>query len=381
MKKYYLVLSTGFAMFCMFFGSGNLVFPLVVGQESHGHFALAAFGIFLTGVVVPFLGVLGMMLFQGNTNDFFRPFGKSATFWFPLLALSLMGPFGVLARCITVAHGSLMRLIPNLPLTITSIAFCILIFLLTLKKNRIVPTLGLILTPFLLISLMAIVILGFKNAELPLPTGDAFEAFQNGILQGYQTMDLLAAFFFSTFIIRHLESHAQAKLNTSSLIKVFLKSALVGGGLLASVYIALVFLASMYSSSLIDVAPEQMLGAIADQVLGKLASPIVCTAVVLACLTTAIVLAVLFADFLQKEVTSDKISNKQAMLVTLTIAFFISTLEFAGIAKFLGPIMELIYPALITLTLVNIGHKLWGIKNTPWPAAATLLAKLGLTLG
>ncbi|EKE08422.1 MAG: hypothetical protein ACD_17C00172G0001, partial [uncultured bacterium] len=97
MKKNRLVISTGLALFSMFFGSGNLVFPLVVGKTSQGHFNLGALGIFLTGVLVPFLGVLAMCLFNGCTKTFFGRMGRPAVFWFPLIALSLMGPFGVLA--------------------------------------------------------------------------------------------------------------------------------------------------------------------------------------------------------------------------------------------------------------------------------------------
>src|SRR5579872_2320269 len=106
MKNKTLIISTGLAMFSMFFGSGNLVFPLVVGQTSEGHFGFAAIGILITGVLVPFLGILAMLLFNGSSKDFFGRLGNPAVFWFPLIALSLMGPFGVLARCITVAHGS-----------------------------------------------------------------------------------------------------------------------------------------------------------------------------------------------------------------------------------------------------------------------------------
>ena len=70
MKNKSLILATGLAMFSMFFGSGNLVFPLVVGQMSEGHFGLASLGILLTGVLVPFLGILAMLLFDGNSKVF-----------------------------------------------------------------------------------------------------------------------------------------------------------------------------------------------------------------------------------------------------------------------------------------------------------------------
>jgi LIVCS family branched-chain amino acid:cation transporter len=67
MVKKNIILSTGLAMFSMFFGSGNLVFPLLVGQMSSGHYLSATLGILLTGVLVPFLGILAMILFNGDS--------------------------------------------------------------------------------------------------------------------------------------------------------------------------------------------------------------------------------------------------------------------------------------------------------------------------
>ena len=373
MKNKTLILSTGLAMFSMFFGSGNLVFPLVVGQTSEGHFNLATIGILLTGVVVPFLGILAMLLFNGSSKDFFGRLGKPATFWFPLIALSLMGPFGVLARCITVAHGAFKLLVPDTSLWLFSALSCLVIFILAISKNRIVPLLGTLLTPLLLLSLSAIAIFGLLSVDLPpvSPNG-SWTSFKNGIFQGYQTMDLLAAFFFSAFVIKHLKSHKAAE----NPLPIFLKASFVGAGLLSLVYFALVLLGAMYAPQLANVQPQEMLGFIAQSALGPWAAPVVCIAVVLACLTTAIVLTSLFADFLRKEVAKDQISNPIALIATLAIAFGTSTLEFSGIARFLGPILEIIYPALIVLTVLSIFHKLWGWTSVRMPIAIAFLAKL-----
>ncbi len=162
MKNKWLVVSTGFALFSMFFGSGNLVFPITVGQESEGHYLLAALGILFTGVVVPFLGVLGMMLYKGDIYSFFSCFGKRGTFLFSFLALALMGPFGVLARCLTVAHGALLLLLPNASLPLTSILMCVVIYFLAVNKNKIVTTLGTVLTPFLLLAIAMIAFFGLN---------------------------------------------------------------------------------------------------------------------------------------------------------------------------------------------------------------------------
>lgn len=377
MKNKWLIVSTGFALFSMFFGSGNLVFPITVGKESEGHYLLAAFGILFTGVVVPFLGVLGMMLYKGDIYSFFSCFGRKGTFLFSFLALALMGPFGVLARCLTVAHGALLLLLPNASLPLTSLLMCLVIYFLTVNKNKIVTTLGAVLTPFLLLAIAMIAFFGLNQGTLPeTTTSNSWNALKNGFFQGYQTMDLLAAFFFSQFVIKHLHSKLSPNDGEPSLLKHFYKSSLIGAGLLSSVYFALVLLGWIYSPLLSHIPPQEMLGVIAIESLGTIAAPCVCLAVLFACLTTAIVLASLFADFLRSEVTREKIGNKQALLITLGIGFVVSTFDFAGIARFLGPVLETIYPALIALTLVNITNKFLGIKSSHWPFTLTLAAKL-----
>ncbi len=375
MKSKLLILSTGLAMFSMFFGSGNLVFPLLVGQMSEGHYLLASLGILLTGVLVPFLGILVMLLFNGDQNSFFARLGKPAVFWFPLIALSLMGPFGVLARCITVAHGAFCLLIPNTALWKFSLVSCALIFFLTIRKNRIVPLLGSVLTPVLLVSLAAIAICGLWNVDLPIANMEgSWDSFKNGILQGYQTMDLLAAFFFSVFVLKHLKQKTtDTALNS---LPMFLKSSLIGAGLLSVIYFILVLLGSMYAPVLGNIPPQEMLGFIARQALGPMAAPIVCVAVILACITTAIVLASLFSDFLKQEISRNRLPTAVTLGTTLVIAFCISTLKFSGIMAFIAPILEFTYPALIVMTIASIFHKLWGLKLVRTPIAIAVLFKL-----
>lgn len=377
MKNKWLIVSTGFALFSMFFGSGNLVFPITVGQESQGHYLLAALGILFTGVIVPFLGVLGMMLYQGDIYRFFSCFGKRGTFLFSFLALALMGPFGVLARCLTVAHGALLLVLPNASLSLSSAIMCFVIYFMAVNKNKIVTTLGAMLTPFLLLAIAVIAFSGLYQGTFPeTMASNGWNALKNGFFQGYQTMDLLAAFFFSQFVIKHLQSKLSANEGETPLLRHFYKSSCIGAGILSSVYFALVVLGWIYSPFLLHTPPQEMLGTIAIESLGSIAAPCVCLAVLFACLTTAIVLASLFADFLRYEVTKDKIGNKQALLITLGIGFGVSTFDFAGIARFLGPVLEAVYPALIALTAVNIAYKFLGMKSSHWPFTLTLAAKL-----
>jgi LIVCS family branched-chain amino acid:cation transporter len=375
MKKDLLaVLSTGFALFSMFFGSGNLIFPIAVGLDSNGHYIVASLGVLCTCVIFPLLGMLGMMLFKGSIPEFFSCFGKKGVFLFSLLALSLMGPFGVLARCLTVIHGALLLLFPTITLPVASFCMCTLIYFMTINKNKIVNLLGSFLTPVLLCAIGAIVYSGLMKTTLPEITDfDSFTPFKNGFFTGYQTMDLVASFFFSGFVINHL---SQKHLDESATLKVFLKSSFVGAFLLYIVYFALVLLGWLYAPLLQGIAPQEMLGKIALETLGWVAAPAVCLTVVFACLTTGIALTSMFAEFLKNEVCKSKIGDKFSLLITLAIAFAVSTLEFSGIANFLGPILEAIYPALIALTLVNIVCKLLDMNSSHWPFTVTLLTKL-----
>lgn len=303
-----LIFTSAFALFSMFFGSGNLVFPITVGKESGGHYLFASLGILFTGVVVPFLGVWAMMLYRGEIDEFFSCFGKKGIFLFSFFALALMGPFGVLARCLTVAHGALLLLFPQVSLPLSSFAMCALVYVLAINKNRIVSTLGTILTPFLLGAIALIAYFGLKGADLQEEgTISSWDALANGFFQGYQTMDLLAAFFFSQFMIKYLQQKLSEKgMQSESLLPLFYKSSFFGALILSAVYVALVLLGTVNAEFLTGVPPQAMLGAIAMSTLGSMAAPCVSVAVIFACLTTAIVLASLFADFVRSNIAKEK---------------------------------------------------------------------------
>ena len=65
MQQYKLIATYGFAIFTMFFGSGNLVFPLSIGYYSANSWLLGFLGLLLTGVVLPFLGLFVIKLHKG----------------------------------------------------------------------------------------------------------------------------------------------------------------------------------------------------------------------------------------------------------------------------------------------------------------------------
>ena len=239
--------------------------------------------------------------------------------------------------------------------------------------------LGYILTPLLLLSLLIIIVMGFMTApDVQNIDHSNLSIFLHGLKEGYNTMDLLAAFFFSSVILSSLRRSAgtEEEKQPRNLLARAIKSSLIGAVLLAVTYIGFSFIASFHGHSLDISGKDELLGAITLKIIGPSAGLLVCFTIALACLTTAIALSAVFAEFLQKSVFIN-ISYHTALISSLIVTFFVSTFEFTGISNFLGPILQICYPALIALTFLNIAHILWRWKIVKTPVflifAATLV--------
>jgi len=361
-------LFTGFAMFAMFFGAGNIVFPLNLGLMAQDKNLFALFGLLITAVVVPLMGVIAMAFYRGDVLGFFERMGKTPGFLLALFILSLLGPCGGLPRCIALSYATFKQFFPSAHLWMFSLFSCGLIFLLTYRKSRLISLLGSFLTPFLLISMSIIIIKGLMEAPtIPHASQDRELAlFVTGLKEGYNTLDLLPAFFFSSIILSCLRKnhpeHFEGDQNARPLLNSMLKASAISGLLLAIIYVGLSFLAAHYSASLSHISQDLLLSTIAVHVLGPYAGAIVCAAVLLSCLTTAIALAAVFSDFVHEEVFKGKWSYKGLLGLTLGISFFFSTLEFSGIVRLLAPILEVCYPGLIVMTVLNLMAKLFYIE-------------------
>ena len=369
------ILSNGFAMFSMFFGAGNITFPLAIGLAVRGNILLALLGLTCTAVMIPFAGLLATTLFKGDYTAFFRRMGPLPGFLVIALLIALIGPFGALPRCITLTYSTLHIYFSSLELSSFSLIAAGVVFLFACKRGRIVDLIGYILTPLLLLFLFAIVIKGlfFSNAPPP-PVGEPLATpFWYGLKEGYNTMDLLASFFFASLIYHRFTLSLGHLDGEKRLFLPVLRSCFIGALLLAAVYIGFSFVADRYSGDLVGTPLDELLGRIGHLVLGKQAGLVVCMSIALACLTTAIALAVISAEFLQREVLRHKVRYDYCLIIVLVISYGIATLGFTGIVAILAPVLEVIYPALLVLSLMNILHKLFGIKIVKTPVYATIL--------
>lgn len=359
MKHYKHIFIYGFAIFSMFFGSGNLVFPLQIGQAAGNSWVSGFLGLFLTGILLPFLGLFVIKLHHGSYNNFFGEAGKIAKIALPLFTLSLLGSFGVVPRCITVAHGGLEYIFPHLSLGIFSLIFSVVCFFICIKEHFMISVLGKWMTPLLLICLAFLIYIGISNAPaLTENTLTPLPAFQHGFLTGYMTMDLFAAFFFSALIFNQI----QAKLKTTNdkdVLKAALKPSIIGSALLSIIYLGFVYLGAHYQSVISTVSPELFLPTIASHLMGKNAVILIGIIVLFSCLTTAVALNNIYAHFLCSLFNLKKDKFLWVLFLTTSVSFTISLMDFRGIAAILAPLLEISYPSIILLTVLSIFLKDW----------------------
>lgn len=372
-------LTTGLAMFSMLFGAGNIVFALAVGQYAQDKNFFAILGLLITAVGVPFLGLIAMTLFNGDYKTFFDRIGKVPGFVVATIILGLIGPFGAIPRCIALSYSTSKMYLPDISLPLFSVFACLFIFLCTFRRTSILDIMGYILTPLKLGSLSFIIIKGlFSSPEAPMATHNELAVFLKGLKDGYQTMDLLATFFFCSVVLDCLRKNIDVSdsSNYKKLIGITLKACCIGAGLLATIYVGFSYVAAAYSGTLGHVSPEDLISQIAIQVLGHNAGLVVSFTVTLACLTTAIALTTVFAEFIHKDLTNNKLSYPIALIISLLITYGVSTLNFTGIISLLAPILQLCYPALITLCLVNILHKLYQFQPVKIPVIVVFAGSL-----
>ncbi len=356
MRQHMTLLIYGFAVFSMFFGSGNLVFPLQIGHLAGVHWFAAFMGLVLTGVLLPFLGLFVIKLYHGSYVAFFAEAGELARVLLPMLTLGLIGPFGVIPRCIVVAHGGMTYLFPHLSLAVFSILFCVVTGLLCLQEQFMVRVLGKWMSPVLLVALSVLIFMGIKHAPAigMVTDGGMREAFNLGFLTGYQTMDLFGAFFFSALIFLQIQQTMPVTATLPDVIRFAIKSSVVSALLLGAVYVCFVFLGAHYAAFLAHVEPQTLLPTIAYQAMGKQGVLFIAVAMLLSCLTTAVALNNVFVRYVHGLLQG---GQRQLMLLLVgagVISFGFSLLTFNGIAAFLVPILQVLYPGMIALTLLCI---------------------------
>lgn len=235
-----------------------------------------------------------------------------------------------------------------------------------------VGIIGNFLTPILLVSLAVIIIRGLMADSIPGLNENPqtnFAMFKHGFIAGYKTFDIFAALFFASAIIPAFQVVLGKRLETckASLIKLALQSSAVGIFLLFAVYAGLSYVAANLHGGLSTVTEDKLLGTIATMTMGPIAGLMANLVVSMACLTTAISLAVVSAEFFRREIFFNKISYLNNLIMVMAISLGFACLGFSGIMTFVLPILAIICPAVITLIIVNGLNYFTGFKYIKTP--------------
>jgi LIVCS family branched-chain amino acid:cation transporter len=379
------IVSMGLAIFSMLFGAGNLICPLQVGMRCGDLTLYGLFGFMLTAVCLPVLGLIGILLFDGNYKSFFYRLGTVVGGLALFVSMMMIGPILAIPRTIALSHIMLAPFLPSflgqmsiLPSCIFALLFISITFLATCRENKIVPILGNVISPLLLVSLAIIIGVGVWNAPMiGICNENVFEIFKTNFVRGYETLDLISAIFFSSMVLSLIKRAIGPDYNPRFIALIGLQSGVIGIALLGIIYVGLIALGVYYGHGLEYMNPGILLRDIIFKVLGSYGALLVGLAVLMACLSTAIALSAVVAEYIENTLFRKNISFFSALTMVLVASLPLATF---GLDKVLrvtaGPILYIGYPVLITLTFCNIAYKMYGFSYVKIPAIVTFIAAL-----
>lgn len=377
------IITASLAIFSMFFGAGNLIFPLATGFVSGDKFWWGLGGFLATSVALPLLGLVSIILFNGDYDAFFARLGKIPGFLLTTFCMIVIGPLIAMPRIVTLTDGFLKPFIPAISLPVFSAIFCFLTFLAIYKESKIMSILAYVISPALLGSLGVIIIKGMMQPTTLAPIDtSSLQVFWNQARVGYGTLDLLGALFFGsialTLLKRSLSDHDN--FNMKKLVVATVQSGFIACSLIGILYVGLAFLGAYHGQAFAGLGFDeaQLFIAVCIKVMGSHGGFIIASAASLACYSTLMALAVVLAEFIEARISNHTISYTYALILVLSLTSVISCYGLSAIMEFSKPIMNTLYPVVVVLTLCNLAYKLWGFSWVKIPVSLALVASVYL---
>ena len=353
------ILLTGFALFAMLFGAGNLIFPPMLGYETSSSWILTMLAFIITGVGFPFLGILSVSIAGNGIKDFANRVSPTFSTIFAILSILAIGPMlaiprtGATAYEITFFYNGMESPIYKY---IYLICYFGIVILFSLRANKVIERVGKILTPILLILLFLIIIKGIFFTDLLVKSDVYPHAFKRGFLEGYQTMDTIASIAYAGIILKAIKSGRN--LSQKQEFSFLIKSGFVAIISLALIYGGFALVGAKMHSILVTNDKIELLVKTTSCLLGNYGNLVLAICVAGACLTTAIGLVATVGEFFSS-ITSFK--YEKIVIFTVIISFLLSILGVENIINISIPILVFIYPVMISLILLNLFGKY--IKN------------------
>lgn len=381
MRKLRDITTIGFALFAMFFGAGNLLLPPFIGIQVGNHIWITILAFGLTGILLPFFGVLSVTHSGDHFNDLGRRVNKYLAPVLGTIIMICVGPLIAIPRtAATTYEVGILPSFPNSHPVWTSIIFFAVTWFFSIVPSKVVDLVGNVLTPFLLLVLLILIILGITN-PIATPQADILStpaSFTLGFIEGYQTLDVLASVIFVGIII----SAAKAKGYTSMAEKnkVVIASGVLAASCLAFIYGGLIYLGAASGVENRDISRSALLLHISNNILGGYGTLAIAISIALACLTTAIALTTAVGTFFSN-LTNGKLGHKLLVTVCCIISGILSVTGVDNIIQFAYPPLAFVYPIVITLVLYIVIFGRFVKSKLPYAAAliaSTIIATLNV---
>lgn len=349
----------GFALFAMFFGAGNVVFPPHLGMHAGEQWANGFLFYFIADIGLALVAMFAI-LHAGGADNITGRIGHVASKVLMCAVILCIGPMVAIPRtAATTLEMSVTPFFSGMSPVVFSIIFFAVILLLSIKQSAVIDIVGKILTPALLIGLLVLIVKGFVSPISDIvDTGvSASEVTVNGIKSGYQTMDVLAAMAFGIIILSSADKKGYT--DSKSAAKMIGIAAALSGVLLLIVYFGLAYLGATASSVFpTDISRANLVIGIVELLLGKAGLIIFAIVIALACITTAVALVSSAASFFAK-LANDKISYSVFVVVICVSSAVISNLGLDMIIAIATPVLDIVYPPMLVLILLSwFGDKL-----------------------
>ena len=335
----------------MFFGAGNLLLPPFIGLQIGDHVWITILAFGLTGILLPFLGILSVTNSGDDFNDLGHRINKNLAAILGSVIMICIGPLIALPRtAATTFEVGILPSFPNSNPVWTSILFFAITWLFSIVPSKVVDLVGNILTPFLLLVLVILIGMGIANpiAEPQTDILSAPEAFTLGFIEGYQTLDVLASVIFAGIIISATKAKGYERIGEKN--KVVIASGALAAACLFFIYGGLVYLGATSGIENTDLTRSALLIHISNSILGQYGTLAIAISIALACLTTAIALTTAVGTFFSN-LTNGKLGYKLLVTLSCVISAVLSVTGVDNIIQFAYPPLAFVYPIVITLVL------------------------------
>lgn len=366
----------GFALFAMFFGAGNLIFPPFLGNSVGDQFLPALVGFLITGIGLPLLGIIACARIDGPFEKMAGRVGKTFAVVSTIILILAIGPIIAIPRTAsTTFEIGVSTLFPAATQGMTTLIYFAITLFFVLRPTAIVDAIGKVLTPILLVVLVIIISKGLISPIGEIATLEVSQVFTSSFKEGYQTMDAIAAVIFASIVISSV--HAKGYKDAKSSSKVIMTAGCIAIAGLALIYGGLLYLGAQTSMlTEMSFSRTQLLLYIVREVFGPLGVVLLSICATVACLTTAIALLSSSAEFFTR-LFKQKVSYNLIAIVLTVISALMATNDVDQIVALAGPSLDIIYPVVIVLIILTLlGNWIKDDRVVAW----TIYVTLGISL-